>query len=142
MNEKLTREQLEKIRDVLEYIKYQSVYRNPALDHVQMYMPNETVDNALAGLVALTANTTEDDDYMVWAISAENQITLQKIEEYKCEFPKAYDIHEALDDVIYWLQNELVDELNTTEDEPECDGSIFTKGCPKCEAYLREQEDK
>ena len=82
MNEKLTTEQREKIRDVLEYIKYQSVYRNPALDHVQMYMPNETVDNALAGLVALTANTTEDDDYMVWAISAENQITLRKIEEF------------------------------------------------------------
>jgi len=109
MNEKLTREQLEKIRDVLEYIKYQSVYRNPALDHVQMYMPNETVDNALAGLVALTANTTEDDDYMVWAISAENQITLRKIEEF-CQseyasYPPA-GINAEFQEFADWLQED------------------------------------
>ena len=37
------------------------------------------------------------------------------------------------------LENFLT--AHTAEDEPECDGSIFTKGCPKCESYLLQQKE-
>ena len=105
MNKKLTPEQLWKMCE--EYHE----------DNCEYFNGDRWVNLDCAVLVlnkALTAHTTEDDDYMVWAISAENQITLQKIEEYvkyvledaddKC--PVAREFKAIFHGCIDWLQQE------------------------------------